>query len=51
MVHSIYVPCVGIASDRLSEVSTTEGDLINSLVGDHPVYVIIILLKAENPNK
>ena len=32
MVHSIHVPGhvgVGVASDGLSEVSTTEGDLIN----------------------
>lgn len=39
------------AMDKLSTIITTKRMPFAFLVGDHPVYVLIILLKAENPNK
>ena len=37
--------------DKLSTIITTKHMPFAFLVGDHPVYVLITLLKAENPNK
>ncbi|KAL8606602.1 hypothetical protein ACOMHN_009487 [Nucella lapillus] len=37
--------------DKLSTIITTKRMPFAFLVGDHPVYVLITLLKAENPNK
>lgn len=39
------------AMDKLSTIIATKRMPFAFLVGDHPVYVLIILLKAENPNK
>jgi hypothetical protein len=37
--------------DKLSTIIATKCMPFAFLVGDHPVYVLIMLLKAENPNK
>ncbi|KAJ3603232.1 hypothetical protein NHX12_030974 [Muraenolepis orangiensis] len=37
--------------DKLSTIIATKRMPFAFLVGDHPVYVLITLLKAENPNK
>ncbi len=37
--------------DKLSTIIATKHMPFAFLVGDHPVYVLITLLKAENPNK
>ncbi|KAL8590504.1 hypothetical protein ACOMHN_010940 [Nucella lapillus] len=37
--------------DKLSTIITTKRMPFAFLVGDHPVYVLVTLLKAENPNK
>lgn len=37
--------------DKLSTIIATKKMPFAFLVGDHPVYVLITLLKAENPNK
>ena len=37
--------------DKLSSIIATKRMPFTFLVGDHPVYILITLLKAENPNK
>ncbi len=37
--------------DKLSTIIATKHMPFAFLVGDHPVYVLITLLKAENPSK
>ena len=37
--------------DKLLTIITTKHMHFAFLVGDHPVYILITLLKAENPNK
>jgi len=37
--------------DKLSHIIDSKGMPFAFLVGDHPVYVLITLLKAENADK
>lgn len=37
--------------DKLADIINTNRMPFGFLVGDHPVYVLITVLKAENPNK